>query len=321
MDKLNKYQLSRWIKDRAIQLGFSACGISEAGYLDTEAPRLSAWLGKAMHGEMDFMERNLEKRLDPRLLVEGAKSVISFLLNYYPKQLIPAENNYHISKYAYGKRYQQVIRKKLVKIIAELNEKAGPLKAQAFSDSAPVLDKYWAQKSGLGWIGKNTLLLHPEMGSFHFLGEIITDFEFQYDQHHVTDLCGNCTKCIDHCPTGALEAPRTINAGKCIAYLTIEESGDLPQGLNDRFLDWIYGCDICQDVCPWNRKASPHDESAFDPHPALFEMKKEDWEKMDRIKFARLFRGTPLMRAGYDKLLRNILYAGASAGNTRDNFH
>ncbi len=308
MKKPDKYELSLWIKDKALQQGFSACGISKAGYADTEAQYLTDWLRKGRHGEMTYMERNLRQRLDPRLLFDGAKSVISFMLNYYPGHLLPGENNYLISKYAYGKRYQQLIRKKLQKIINELKELAGPFQARAFCDSAPMLDKYWAKKGGLGWIGKNTLLIHPGMGSFHFLGEIITDLELQYDQNSVSNLCGDCTKCIDHCPTGALQSARTIDATKCITYLTVEYKGGLPVGLKEKFGEWIYGCDICQDICPWNRKAVTQLEKALKPNPELFIMKKEDWNKLQREKFEELFKGTPVSRIGYEMLMRNISY-------------
>jgi epoxyqueuosine reductase len=298
--------LSDWIKKRSGEVGFSACGISKAGFLEDEQDRLQSWLLAGIHGEMGYMERNLDKRLDPGKLMEGARSVISLLFNYYPQEKLSSENNYIISKYAYGKDYHSVIKDRLHTLIREMREMTGPMQARAFTDSAPVLDRAWARKSGLGWIGKNTCLIHPKLGSFFFIAEIITDLELEPDTATVNDLCGGCTKCIDYCPTGAIVAPRVLDSRKCISYLTIEYKGELPIERKEQFGNMIFGCDICQDVCPWNRFSIPHNEPLFEPSEELKAMDKEKWKSLTEEQFGRMFSGSALERAEFDGVRRNI---------------
>lgn len=302
------HEISGWIKARTTGLGFDACGIATAAYLEDDAASLDNWLLNGYHGEMYYMARNRDKRIDPRKILPGARSVISVLMNYFPVENLSVENNYKIAKYAYGKDYHLVIREKLNLLITELKERAGVLQAKAFTDSAPVLDRAWAKKAGLGWIGKNTCLIHPKLGSFVFIGEIITDLELEYDTCEVNDLCGGCNRCIDACPTGAIIAPRLLDAGKCISYHTIEFRGDLPQEEKHMFGDWIFGCDICQDVCPWNRKARSNSEIAFQPGTALLEMDKEKWEQLTDDQFHDLFRNSAVERTKFKGLKRNILF-------------
>jgi epoxyqueuosine reductase len=298
--------LTGWIKQRSAELGFSACGISRAGFLAEEKEQLQSWLLAGMHGEMGYMERNLDKRLDPGLLVEGAKSVISLLYTYFPSEKLSSENNYIISKYAYGKDYHTVIKDKLHSFLVEIREQAGTVAARAFTDSAPVLERAWARRSGLGWIGKNTCLIHPKLGSFFFIAEIITDLELEPDTGNINDLCGGCTQCLDHCPTGALVEPRLLDARKCISYLTIEYKGPLHEEIKDSFGSMIFGCDICQDVCPWNRFAKPHNEPMFNPSEKLKAMDRKKWASLTEEEFIRLFKGSALERAGYKGVKRNI---------------
>lgn len=257
---------------------------------------------------MGFMTRYSDKRLDPRLLLPGARSVISVLLNYFPEENLPDENNFKIAKYAYGKDYHLVIQDRLNLLIEEIKVRAGEFQARAFTDSAPVMDKAWAERAGLGWIGKNTCLIHPKLGSFVFIGEIITDLELEYDQHQVNDLCGGCTRCIEACPTGAIIAPRMLDARKCISYYTIEYRGELPTPEKDNFKDWIFGCDICQDVCPWNRQAKANSEDTFRPDQALREMTKTRWEQLTPEQFNDLFRESAVKRTKFTGLKRNILF-------------
>jgi epoxyqueuosine reductase len=306
VETAHQHELSQWIKARAAELGFAACGFSEATYLQTEGESLKYWLSRGFQGEMDYMARNQDKRLDPRVLMPGARSVISVLVNYFPKETLPEENNYKITKYAYGRDHHLVVREKLNQLIKEIKDRAGDCQASAFIDSGPVVDKAWAARAGLGWRGKNSLLIHPRIGSFVFIGDIITDLKLEYDQIYVKDLCGNCTRCIDACPTGAIIAPRLIDARKCIAYLTIEYKGELPQNEKSKFNDWIFGCDICQDACPWNRKAKANHESAFLPNPGLKEMSKEKWEQMTEEQFKDLFKNSAVKRTKFSGLKRNI---------------
>jgi epoxyqueuosine reductase len=311
-----QHDLSQWIKTRAIELGFAACGISEATNLEPEGKSLKYWLSQGFHGEMDYMSRDPDKRLDPRLLLPGSRSVISVLMNYFPEERLPEKDNYKIAKYAYGKDHHIVIRSRLNQLIHEIQDQAGECQASCYIDSGPVVDKAWAARAGLGWRGKNSLLIHPEIGSFVFIGDIITNLELEYDKIYVKDLCGNCTRCIDACPTGALLAPRLIDARKCIAYLTIEYKGELPQKEKPKFNDWIFGCDICQDACPWNKKAKAHHESSFLPNQELKEMNKKKWEHLTEDQFNVLFKNSAVKRTKYSRLRRNIDFLKDGSSST-----
>ncbi len=306
MENKNPHEISAWTRARALELGFSACGIAEAGYLEDDAGRLDHWLLQGFQGTMDYMARNAGKRADPRQLLPGARSVIVVLLNYFPENKLPETGNYKIAKYAYGRDYHFVIRDKLNQLAVELSALAGPMQARAFTDSAPVLERAWAEKAGLGWVGKNTCLIHPKLGSFFFIGEIITDIELEYDKNRVNDLCGGCTKCTDACPTGAFAGPRLLDSRKCISYLTIEYRGELPEERKGQFNDWIFGCDICQDVCPWNRKSTPHRVEDFRPSGKLSSMNKALWEELPEKEFRELFRDSAVKRTKYEGFSRNI---------------
>jgi epoxyqueuosine reductase len=272
--------------------------------LEEEAPRLEAWLKNNAHGQMGYMENHFDKRLNPTLLVDDSKSVISLLLNYYPEQTQIADS-YKISKYAYGQDYHFVIKEKLKEFLFSIQENIGEVSGRAFVDSAPVLDKAWAAKSGLGWIGKNSNLLSKQVGSFFFIAELIVDLELEYDTA-VTDHCGSCTKCIDACPTGAIIAPYVVDGSKCISYFTIELKDNIPQEMKGKFDDWAFGCDVCQDVCPWNRFSKPHNEPLFNPNPELLSMTKKDWEEITEETFRAVFKNSAVKRAKYDGLKRNI---------------
>lgn len=304
----NKSLHTQLIKKEAERLGFLSCGISQAKFLETEAPRLENWLKNNNHGEMIYMENYFDKRLDPRLLVDGAKSVISLLLNYYPSEF-QAEDTYKISKYAYGRDYHGVIKQKMSQLTAFIREEIGEINAQIFVDSAPVLDKAWAAKSGLGWIGKNSNLISKKTGSFFFLAEIICDLELDYD-YATTDHCGNCTACIDACPTQAIEQPYVVNGSKCISYFTIELQNAIPSEMKGTFDDWMYGCDVCQDVCPWNRFSKPHNEPLFQPRANLLELTKSDWDSLNKETFNKVFKKSAVKRIKFDGLVRNINFLG-----------
>lgn len=294
------------IKTEALRLGFMSCGISRAGFLEEEAPRLESYLNKGMHGEMQYMENHFDKRLDPTKLVEGSKSVISLLLNYYPHE-IQRQDSYKLSKYAYGTDYHFVIKDKLKDLLHYMREEIGEIDGRAFVDSAPVLDKAWAAKSGLGWIGKNSNLLTKQVGSFYFIAELIVDLELEYDTP-VTDHCGSCTACIDACPTQAIVEPYKVDGSKCISYFTIELKNELPAPVKGKFEDWMFGCDICQDVCPWNKFSKPHREPLFNPHPRLLEMDKKDWQEITKETFNEIFRKSAVKRTKYEGLKRNIKF-------------
>ncbi|GGW59460.1 epoxyqueuosine reductase [Winogradskyella epiphytica] len=302
MDNRNKY--TQIIKAEAKRLGFLSCGISKAEFLEEEAPRLEAYLNNNMNGEMRYMENHFDKRLDPTLLVEGSKSVVSLLLNYYPSEF-QNEDSYKLSKYAYGTDYHFVIKDKLKSLLQFIQEEIGEVEGRAFVDSAPVLDKAWAAKSGLGWVGKHTLLLTKNVGSFYFIAELIIDLELEYD-HATTDHCGTCTKCIDACPTEAITEPYVVDGSKCISYFTIELKENLPTEFKGKFDDWMFGCDICQDVCPWNRFSKSHNEPLFNPHPDLLEMTKKDWEEITEDTFRKVFKKSAVKRTKYAGLTRNI---------------
>ena len=292
------------IKAEAERLGFMSCGISKAEFLEKEAPRLEKWLQEGRHGEMGYMENHFDKRLDPTVLVEGSKSVISLLLNYYPKEK-QRDDSYKISKYAYGTDYHFVIKDKLKKLMQFMQEEIGEVGGRAFVDSAPVLDKAWAAKSGLGWIGKNSNLLSKKTGSFFFIAELIVDLELEYDTP-VTDHCGSCTACIDACPTGAIVDPYKVDGSKCISYFTIELKEELPNEMKGQFDDWMFGCDVCQDVCPWNRFSKPHEEPLFDPNPDLLSMTRKDWEEITEDVFRKVFKKSAVKRTKFSGLTRNI---------------
>ncbi|MEL6304435.1 MAG: tRNA epoxyqueuosine(34) reductase QueG [Bacteroidota bacterium] len=295
-----------FIKSEAKRLGFLSCGISKAGFLEEEAPRLEKWLNNNMHGEMAYMANHFDKRLDPTKLVEGSKSVISLLLNYYPEEEQNPEA-YKISKYAYGTDYHFVIKDKLKQLLHSIQENIGEVHGRAFVDSAPVLDKAWAAKSGLGWMGKHSNLLTQQVGSFYFIAELILDLDLEYDTP-VTDHCGTCTACIDACPTEAIVEPYVVDGSKCISYFTIELKNEIPTEMRGKFDDWMFGCDVCQDVCPWNRFSKPHREPLFQPHPELLSMQKEDWEDITEELFQTLFKKSAVKRTKLSGLARNIRF-------------
>jgi epoxyqueuosine reductase len=304
-------QKTKWtnlIKQEAKALGFDQCGISKAEFLEAEAPRLEKWLTQNMHGEMGYMANNFDKRLDPTKLVEGSKSVISLIYNYYPEHDLAKDDNYKIAKYAYGQDYHFVIKDKLKSLFNKLASEIGEINGRVFVDSAPVHERAWAAKSGLGWVGKNSLLLNQKMGSFFFLAEIILDVELAYDAP-VSDHCGTCTKCIDACPTQAIPEAFVVDGSKCISYLTIELKNEIPNSFQGKFEDWVFGCDICQDVCPWNRFSSSNNEPAFSPHPDLNQMSKENWEEITEEVFQKVFKKSPLKRTKFSGLKRNIKFA------------
>jgi len=281
-----------------------SCGISKAGFLEEEAPRLEQWLNENRHGQMQYMENHFDKRLDPTLLVDGAKSVVSLLLNYYPEEMQP-EGTYKISKYAYGQDYHFVIKEKLKELLHSIQENIGEVGGRAFVDSAPMLDKAWAAKSGLGWIGKNSNLLSKQVGSFFFIAELVIDLDLEYD-HAVTDHCGSCTACLDACPTEAIIAPYVVDGSKCISYFTIELKENIPESMKGSFNDWAFGCDVCQDVCPWNRFSKPHREPLFNPHPDLLSLNKKDWEEITEDTFRAVFKNSAVKRTKFAGLTRNI---------------
>ena len=292
------------IKAEAQRLGFLSCGISKAGFLEEEAPRLESWLNRNMHGEMAYMEDHFDKRLDPTILVPDSKSVISLLLNYYPGET-QNEDSFKISKYAYGTDYHYVIKDKLNALLYFIETEIGAVHGRAFVDSAPVLDKAWAAKSGLGWIGKHTNLLTKKVGSFYFIAELILDLDLEYDTP-ATDHCGSCTACIDACPTQAIVEPYMVDGSKCISYFTIELKNEIPSALSGQFDDWMFGCDICQDVCPWNQFSKPHQEPLFEPKPELLSMSKKEWVDISEEVFQQLFRKSAVKRAKFSGLKRNI---------------
>lgn len=302
----NKKAHTTLIKEEAKRLGFLSCGISRAQFLEEEAPRLEQWLNNGMQGEMRYMENHFDKRLDPRKLVDDAKSVISLLLNYYPSEQ-QQEGTYKISKYAYGQDYHHVIKSKLKELHFFIEENIGEIKGRAFVDSAPVLDKAWAAKSGLGWMGKHSNLLTQQLGSFYFIAELIVDLELDYD-HPVMDHCGSCTACIDACPTQAIVQPYVVDGSKCISYFTIELKNEIPNEFRGKFDDWIFGCDVCQDVCPWNRFSKAHQEPLFNPDPELLSITKKDWEEITEDVFKKVFQKSAVKRTKFSGLKRNIKF-------------
>ncbi|WP_207420960.1 tRNA epoxyqueuosine(34) reductase QueG [Desertivirga brevis] len=311
----NAGRYSELIKDEAKRLGFMFCGISKAEFLEEEAPRLETWLKNDHHGKMGYMENHFDKRLDPTKLVEGAKSVISLGYNYFTPSLQKDADAPKISKYAYGTDYHFVIREKLKELLFTINEKIGGVGGRAFVDSAPVLDKAWAKKSGLGWTGKNSNLINKNRGSFFFLAELIIDIELAYDIPSTKDYCGTCTRCIDACPTDAIVSPYIVNGSRCISYLTIELKDEIPSEFKGKMDNWMFGCDICQDVCPWNRFSILHNEPAFNPHPELPDMSKRDWEEITEEVFARVFKNSAVKRTKFSGLKRNISFLQEAPAN------
>lgn len=299
------------IKAEAKNLGFLHCGIAKAGFLEEEAPRLEAWLNNNMNGQMQYMENYFDKRLDPRLLVDGAKSVISLALNYYTDDKQTDTSSPKLSKYAYGMDYHTVIKDKLKQLLNFIRENIGEVDGRAFVDSAPVLDKAWAQKAGLGWVGKNSNLINKQAGSFFFLAELIVDLELEYDVAPTADHCGTCTRCIDACPTDAIVGPYVVDGSKCISYLTIELKDEIPTEFKDKMDNWMFGCDVCQDVCPWNKFSVIHSEPAFNPHPDLLHLSQNDWEDISVEVYQKLFKGSAVKRTKFEGLKRNIKFLGS----------
>jgi epoxyqueuosine reductase len=308
----NKFTYSSFIKSEAKKLGFMFCGISKAEFLEEDAPRLEAWLQKGMHGEMQYMENHFDKRLDPRLLVDDAKSVISLGLNYFTNEEQVDVLSPKISKYAFGADYHFVIKEKLNRLLKIIKEEVGEVNGRAFVDSAPVLDKAWAKKAGLGWIGKNTNLINKKSGSFFFLAELIIDLELEYDIEPAADHCGTCTNCIDACPTEAIVAPYVVDGSRCISYLTIELKNEIPQEFMGKMDNWAFGCDICQDVCPWNKFSVLHNEPAFSPHPDLLNLNSKDWEDITEDVFNKVFKNSAVKRTKLSGLKRNISFLKCS---------
>ncbi|RLJ31650.1 epoxyqueuosine reductase [Chryseobacterium sp. 7] len=303
---------SQLIKSKAKSFGFQNCGISKADFLEEEAPRLEKWLKNNYNGEMKYMENHFDKRLDPRLLVEGSKSVISLSYNYFPEEKISILENYKISKYAYAEDYHEVIKEILREMVAELQEEIGEFGFRVFVDSAPVLERAWAKKSGIGWVGKNANLITKQSGSFYFLAEIICDLELIPD-HATTDHCGSCRKCIDACPTDAIVSEKIIDGSRCISYATIELKDEIPAHFKDKMEDWMFGCDICQDVCPWNRFSAPNKQSRFQPNEALKNFKKGEWKEITQEIFSEIFRKSPVKRTKFAGLKRNIEFLQRSS--------
>lgn len=294
------------IKNEAKRLGFLGCGISKAQFLEEEAPRLERWLRQSMHGEMQYMENHFDKRLDPTKLVPDSKSVISLIFNYFPEKQ-QDEGTFKISKYAYGEDYHKVIKDKLFELLSCIEAEIGQVTGRAFVDSAPILEKAWAAKGGLGWVGKHSNLLTKSVGSFYFLAELILDLELEYDVP-TTNHCGTCTACVDACPTQAIVEPYVVDGSKCISYFTIELKNEIPESVKGQWEDWIFGCDICQDVCPWNRFSKPVEESRFDPQPEFLEMNKSEWKEITESVFTKMFSKSALKRAKYSGLIRNIKF-------------
>lgn len=300
-----KSEYTAKIKSAADALGFLSCGISKADFLEDEAPRLEQWLNQGHHGSMSYMERHFDKRLDPRLLVPGAKSVVSLLLNYHTDKKQADPKAPKISSYAYGKDYHFVIKEKLKELMQIIHREIGEVNGRVFVDSAPVMDKAWAAKSGLGWLGKNTNLISKKVGSFFFIAELIIDLELDYDTP-VTDHCGSCSACIDACPTDALLQPYQIDGSKCISYLTIELKENIPTEFKGQMDNWAFGCDICQTVCPWNRFATSHDEPEFEPQEELLNLTKSEWQEMTSVVFNKVFKNSAVKRTKFEGLKRNI---------------
>jgi epoxyqueuosine reductase len=316
------------IKQESKRLGFDFCGISKAEFLEEEAPRLEKWLKEEKHGKMQYMEKHFDLRLDPTKLMPGAKSVISLLLNYFPETSPPnplsrgrgvseGRGEVKISKYAYGKDYHFVIKEKLKELIAFIQQNIGEVNARGFVDSAPVMDKVWAKKSGLGWIGKHSNLIAKDHGSFFFIAELIVDLDLEYDGP-VADYCGTCTKCIDACPTDAITEPYVVDGSKCISYFTIELKENIPAEMKGKFENWMFGCDVCQDVCPWNSFSTPHNEPHFRPKPEILNFTKKDWAEISEETFKKTFADSPLARPKYEGIKRNLEFLASPKSSPKE---
>ncbi|HKZ36482.1 MAG TPA: tRNA epoxyqueuosine(34) reductase QueG [Chryseolinea sp.] len=304
---VNKQNWTFLIKQEASKLGFSFCGISKAEFLKDEAPKLEEWLKRGYQGKMSYLENHFDKRLDPTVLVPGAKSVVSLLYNYYPKKDLAKSSEYKIAKYAYGEDYHFVVKDKLKTLLENIQLEIGEIHGRAFVDSAPVMERAWGQRSGLGWVGKNSLLLNQKMGSFFFIAELILDVELEYD-NAIKDFCGTCTACMDACPTDAITEPYVVDGSKCISYFTIELKEEIPIEAKGKFENWIFGCDICQDVCPWNSFSRSNTEDRFNPHPELTSMTKQEWREITDEVFKKVFKNSPLKRTKFEGLKRNISF-------------
>ncbi|MDG2344348.1 MAG: tRNA epoxyqueuosine(34) reductase QueG [Flavobacteriales bacterium] len=311
---MNNEKHTQLIKKKAFELGFSHVGISKASFLEDEARKLEIWLKNNHHGKMKYMENYFDLRTDPRKLVDDAKSVVTVLINYNTDNVQKDKTVPKISKYAYGKDYHFIIREKLNALYDYIKLQIGEVNARGFVDSAPVMDKVWAKKSGLGWLGKNSNIINRETGSFFFIGELILDLELDTDVP-IKDYCGTCTKCIDACPTDAIVEPYVVDGSKCISYLTIELKDELiPDEFKGKMDDWIFGCDVCQDVCPWNRFSKPHNEEWFDPHVDLLSLTKTDWEELNIETFNKVFKKSAVKRTKYEGLKRNIKFINTKKG-------
>ena len=300
-----KKRNSQLIKRLAKQIGFSSCGISRARFLHEEEKNFEDWLNQGYQGTMSYLERNFDKRLDPTKLVPGAKSIISLTFNYFPPKKILDDNSFLISKYAYGKDYHIIIKDKLKALFSQMKKEVGDIEGRVFVDSAPIHERAWAKISGLGWIGKNSLLLNKKMGSYFFLAEIVCDLDLEYDST-ISDHCGTCTKCIDACPTDAITQAQVVDANRCISYLTIENKNEIPKELSKSFNNYIFGCDICQDVCPWNKFSTSHNEREFLPKEELSKMSKKDWQELTHETFNKIFKNSAVKRTKFQGLKRNI---------------
>jgi epoxyqueuosine reductase len=304
---LTSFHATDLVKRFAVEVGFSFCGIARAVYLEEEAPKLEEWLRRGYQGNMSYLENYFDQRLDPRLLVPGAKSVVTLGYNYFPDKDLASDDSLKIAKYAYGEDYHRVVKDKLTDLLERLRAEIGDIDGRAFVDSAPVMERAWAQRSGTGWIGKNSLLLNRDMGSFFFLAELIIDLELEYDGP-VKDYCGTCTACMDACPTDAITAPSVVDGSKCISYFTIELRGEIPDTVKGKFESWMFGCDICQDVCPWNRFSKPHHEPRFAPHEDLENMSRADWKEITADVFKKVFKDSAVNRTKFEGLQRNVKF-------------
>lgn len=295
-----------YIKQKALEYGFSFCGIAPAQYLNDDARRLETWLSSGMHGKMQYMENYFDLRVDPTKLVPGARSVITLLMNYYPEKTQPASLP-QVSKYAYGEDYHDVIRSKIKSMLQDIRNNIGEINGRGFVDSAPVLERAWAQKSGLGWIGKNGNLISKQQGSFFFIATLITDLELDYDEAYPNNYCGTCTRCIDACPTDAILPGNVVDGSRCISYFTIElKDALIPENMSEKFGHWLFGCDVCQDVCPWNRFSKTTDEKRFQPIFEIMQYNKKDWEEITEDQFKKIFAHSPIKRSKYDGIRRNL---------------